>query len=161
MKKDIISKKTIVNKEKSPLKIDFKNSLHYILNASFLSILISPVIYSLIIPFVFFDFCVWFYQLICFPVYKLSRVKRSQYIIFDRGKLKYLNRIERLNCNYCAYANGVIAYSREVASLTEQYFCPIKHLGNSSSHHSRYNDFLDYGNSDMYREFLKKRDSVK
>lgn len=30
-------------------------------------------------------------------------------MIFDRGHLAYLKAIEKLNCMYCSYANGVIA----------------------------------------------------
>ena len=35
---------------------------------------------------------------------------------FDRGGLKYLNLLERLNCAYCSYGNGVLAYGVEVAA---------------------------------------------
>jgi hypothetical protein len=62
------------------------------------------------------------------PVYLLSRlwhpkVRRSDYIILDRQKLRYLNSIERLNCAYCGYANGAIAYVQEIAGRTEQHWC--------------------------------------
>lgn len=76
-------------------------------------------------------------------------------MFFDRGQLKYLNLIERINCNYCAYANGVIAYVREIASRTEQYFCPIKHSQDELLvTHTRYCNFLRYGESSGYREGL-------
>jgi hypothetical protein len=42
------------------------------------------------------------------------RVERRDYIAFDRGRLAYLNWAEALNCAYCAYANGVIVYVREI-----------------------------------------------
>jgi hypothetical protein len=45
-------------------------------------------------------------------------------ISFDRRKLAYLNAIEKLNCDY---ANGILTYAREIASRTEQFWCPIKH----------------------------------
>jgi len=32
----------------------------------------------------------------------------------DRHHLAYLNVIEKLNCEYCGYANGVFAYVREI-----------------------------------------------
>ena len=56
-----------------------------------------------------------------------AQVKRSEYVIIDRNHLSYLNLIEAFNCVYCGYANGVIAYVREIASRTEQHWCPIKH----------------------------------
>ena len=46
---------------------------------------------------------------------------RGQYIVIDRHRLKYLNAIEKLNCVYCGYGNGVIAYARDIAGRTEQY----------------------------------------
>lgn len=29
------------------------------------------------------------------------------YVVFDRRHLAYLNAIEKLNCAYCEYGNGV------------------------------------------------------
>jgi hypothetical protein len=153
-----INLKVVFTKEKELVKKrNHKGLFRFVLDAPLLNILVSPIVYSLIIPFFLFDFWVWFYQFICFPVFKITRINRSEYIILDRGKLKYLNKIEGFNCNFCAYANGVIAYTREVASLTEQYFCPIKHQQSKVlSPHPRYNNFLDYGNSESCREYLKK-----
>ncbi len=53
----------------------------------------------------------------------------------------YLNFIEKLNCQYCAYGNGVLAYVVEVAGRTEQYWCPVKHALRMKSMHSRYKFF--------------------
>ena len=92
------------------------------------SILTAPVIYSVFIPLFFLDAWASAYQAICFRVYRIPRVKRSQYIIAtDRQHLAYLNVIEAFNCVYCGYGNGVLAYVAEIASRTEQYWCPIKH----------------------------------
>ena len=55
------------------------------------------------------------YQAICFPVYKIPKVRRRDYLVFDRHHLAYLNIIEKINCAYCSYANGAIAFMREVA----------------------------------------------
>ena len=63
----------------------------------------------------------------CFPIYGIERVQRRRYFAIDRHTLAYLNAIEKANCLYCSHANGVIAYVREVAARTEQYWCPIKH----------------------------------
>lgn len=78
-------------------------------------------------PFVILDLGVSVYQAVCFTVWHMQRVRRADYVVIDRHRLPYLNLIEKLNCLYCSYANGVIAYTREVASRTEQYWCPIKH----------------------------------
>lgn len=118
-------------------------------------VLTSPVIYSLIVPMVILDGWVSAYQAICFRAYKIPRVKRRDYIAFDRGKLKYLNAIEALNCAFCAYANGVVAYVREVSSRTEQYWCPIKHAVKITDPHRRYYEFLEYGDAEGYRTRLK------
>lgn len=81
-------------------------------------------------------------------------MNRSQYIVLDRHRLGYLNWIEALNCGYCAYANGVIAYVREIASRTEEYWCPIKHALKVVDPHQRYYEFLEFGDADGYRTRL-------
>ena len=124
--------------------------------------LTAPVIYSLIIPLMLLDLFAALYQAVCFPVYGLPRVRRRDYLAFDRGQLAYLNAIEKINCEYCAYANGLLAYVREVASRTEQYWCPIKHARRVFGVHSRYGSFVDYGDGDAYRHdqsvFGRRRD---
>jgi len=117
-------------------------------------VLTAPVIYSLIIPLALADAWVSAYQAICFRAYGLPRVKRSDYLAFDRQKLNYLNVIEKLNCDFCAYANGVVAYVREVSSRTEQYWCPIKHAVRITDPHRRYYEFLEYGDAEGYRARL-------
>jgi hypothetical protein len=117
--------------------------------------LTTPVIYAMIIPLVLADIFATLYQLICFPVYGIARIQRSDYVVIDRHRLSYLNAIEKLNCVYCGYANGVIAYARELASRTEQYFCPIKHALSVSGPHNRYSRFVDYGDAKAYRDQLE------
>jgi hypothetical protein len=119
-------------------------------------VLTTPVIYSLIIPMALVDAWVSAYQAICFRAYGIPRVNRRDYIAFDRGRLSYLNVIEKLNCFYCAYANGVVAYVREVSSRTEQYWCPIKHALKVSDPHRRYYEFLEYGDAEGYRARLQE-----
>tara|TARA_R110000868_G_scaffold161397_11_gene391678 strand:- start:1288 stop:1881 length:594 start_codon:yes stop_codon:yes gene_type:complete len=122
----------------------------------------APVIYSLALPIVLLDIFVSVYQWVCFPVYGIRKVKRSNYIALDRRNLSYLNLIEKLNCEFCGYANGVIAYVREVASRTEQYWCPIKHSRRVSSCHHRYYNFIDYGDADGFRTRAEKlRENVR
>jgi hypothetical protein len=130
-----------------------KSSLaRYVLDSTFLTILTAPVIYIGIVPFMLLDFFLVVYQAICFPIYGIPKVKRADYYIFDRGALKYLNLVERINCIYCSYGNALFAYAREVSARTEQHWCPIKHARRLRASHSRYGHFVDYGNARQYRE---------
>jgi hypothetical protein len=79
-------------------------------------------------------------------------VPRSDFIVIDRHHLAYLNPLEKLNCVYCGYANGVIALAREIGSRTEQYWCPIKHSRPVPNPHSRYVGFVDYGDAEGYQQ---------
>jgi len=128
----------------------------YLFDARPAMILTAPAIYALIIPLLLLDLFVAVYQAVCFPVYGIPRVSRRDYLAFDRGHLAYLNAIEKLNCAYCSYANGLLAYVREVASRTEEYWCPIKHARRVLGVHSRYGDFVDYGDADAYRHELER-----
>jgi hypothetical protein len=127
----------------------------YLTNARPLVVFSAPIIYSLIIPFAVVDAWVSLYQAVCFRVYKIPQVQRSRYMVFDRAGLPYLNALEKLNCAYCSYVNGVIAYVREVAARTEQYWCPIKHARRVLGAHGRYLDFAEYGEGEGYRQKLE------
>ena len=122
--------------------------------SSLLNLLTAPVIYSLIVPLLLLDAWVTVYQWVCFPVYGIAAVPRRPYFSTDRHRLGYLNAIEKINCEYCSYANGLIAYVRETAARTEQYWCPIKHSRTIPSPHSRYHLFFDYGDGAGYRDRL-------
>lgn len=113
-------------------------------------ILTAPVIYALIVPFVLLDLCVSLYQAICFPVYRIARVRRADHIAFDHQHLAYLNGLQKLNCLYCSYCNGLISYVREIAGRTEQYWCPIKHARRLAGPHDHYPHFVDYGDAEAY-----------
>ena len=126
----------------------------YLIDANPLMILSAPVIYSLVVPIALLDIWVMAYQAICFPIYKIPKVRRRDYLVFDRHHLAYLNVLEKLNCAYCSYANGLIAYTREIAARTEQYWCPIKHALRVIGSHARYAMFDDYGNAEGYQERL-------
>ena len=116
--------------------------------------LTTPVIFSLIVPVAIHDFWITAYQRTCFPIYGIAVVRRSAYIVIDRHHLAYLNGIEKLNCVYCGYANGVLAYVREIAGRTEQYWCPIRHAKRVRAPHPHYHDFVDYGDAEGYRRQL-------
>ncbi len=126
----------------------------WITQGSLLSLITAPVIYSLVVPFVLLDVWVTLYQWICFPVYGIARVRRGDYFTLDRHKLGYLNAIEKAHCVYCGYVNGFVAYVREIAARTEQYWCPIRHATPISAPHQRYHLFFDYGDAEGYRRHL-------
>jgi hypothetical protein len=123
----------------------------FLRESSLLNLATAPVIYSLVVPIALLDLWITAYQAICFRAYGVERVKRSAYIVFDRQQLAYLNAIEKLNCAYCGYANGVFAYVREVAGRTEQYWCPIRHAKRVVAPHTHYRHFIDYGDAEGYR----------
>ncbi|TBR23565.1 hypothetical protein EPO15_05760 [bacterium] len=136
-------------------------SLRFLWHAGPLSLLVSPLIYSLILPLAALDLWVALYQAVCFRVYGIERAERGHYMVFDRTQLPYLNAIERLNCAYCSYANGLVAFVREVASRTEQYFCPIKHAKRRLAAHDRYAGFVDFGDAETFRrERQRLRDEL-
>lgn len=130
---------------------DREGLLRYLATTPVLHYLTAPVIWSCLIPALFLDLVVSLYQALCFPVYKITKVKRSDYILIDRHRLGYLNAIEKLNCLYCSYFNGLMGYVVEIAGRTEQYWCPIRHAARVRSMHANYKNFFEYGDSEGYR----------
>jgi hypothetical protein len=128
----------------------------FLLRSRLLVVLSAPVIYAGWIHFLLMDFFVTLYQLICFPIYRIPKVRRADYLVFDREDLPYLNIIEKFNCFYCSYGNGVAAYTREVAARTEQYWCPIKHARRIKGAHDRYPAFFDYGDAEAFQQGLNR-----
>ena len=98
----------------------------YMRGLSFKTHLTGVMVYSMIVPFVFLDFCVTIFQKICFWAWEIQTVKRSDYVFIDRHHLAYLNTAEKLFCIFCGYANGVTAFTREVSARTEKFWCPDK-----------------------------------
>ena len=137
--------------------------LPYIAGARPLVVLTAPVIYSMILPFVLLDVFMAVYQAICFPIYRIEKVQRTAYITFDRKHLGYLNGLEKLNCIYCSYGNGLLAYAREISARTEKHWCPIKHARRIEGAHRHYSEFLEYGDAEGYRrqQLLPVRDTPK
>jgi hypothetical protein len=134
----------------------------YIREAKPLVVLTAPVIYSMIVPIFLLDVAVMAYQAICFPAYGIPKVSRRDYLVFDRHHLAYLNALEKINCGYCSYANGAVAFMREVASRTEIYWCPIKHARRVLGPHPHYHGFADFGDAEGYRAKLAQlKDGVK
>jgi len=130
--------------------------LFYIIKAPLLTILSAPIIYAMIVPTLLMDLGLWIYQTICFPVYGIPKVRRSDHIVLDRHYLRYLNLLERLNCDYCSYFNGLSSYAMEIAARTEQYWCPIKHASGKARWHTRAHRFVDYGDADAYGTKLEE-----
>jgi len=126
----------------------------YLRRAKMKHIVCLPIIWSCLLPAIVMDAVVSLYQMLCFPWFGIPKVKRSDHVIFDRRHLRYLNVIEKLNCLYCSYFNGVVSFATEVGARTEQYWCPIKHAAQLKSIHSRYHTFADFGDSDKYRSKL-------
>ena len=105
---------------------------------------------------VLFDVFVSIYQWICFPLFGMPRVQRSSFFVYDRSHLAYLNWLEKINCAYCSYGNGLVAYGREVVGLTEKYWCPIKHARRRMQAHPYYHGFTDFGDAESYRSELAR-----
>ncbi len=119
-------------------------------------ILSAPVIYGMIVPLLILDLSISLYQHICFRIYGIPLVRRADYLVIDRQHLAYLNAIEKLNCVYCGYGNGLVEFIREVIARTEQYWCPIKHAQRTLDEHKRTQKFFDYGDAEAWRNKLEE-----
>ena len=120
------------------------------------NLITGPIIYSMIVPLVILDVFVSFYQATCFPIYRITRLRRGDFIVFDRQQLEYLNFIEKFHCTYCAYASRLVSYVSAIIGKTEEYFCPITHARRILGSHARYNRFLDYGDAADYEGRLEE-----
>ena len=118
------------------------------------NVISAPFIYAMIVPFVLLDLFLFVYQSVCFPLYGIPRVKRSNYVFVDRHNLGYLNVIEKLNCVFCGYADGVLAWARQVLSRTEMYWCPIKHARKVLDPHRHYARFADFGDGEEFEKHV-------
>ena len=130
------------------------NLLRYLLSGDILTIATAPVIYSMIVPFALLDLWVSVYAAVCFRAWDIAPVRRRDFFAIDRHRLAYLNGLEKLNCLFCSYANGVIGYVREVAARTEQYWCPIRHARRIRHPHDRQDQFPLFGDAAGYRSGL-------
>jgi hypothetical protein len=130
--------------------------LHWLVTYRPQNLITGPLIYGMIVPLVLMDACVSFYQWACFPIYGIAKVRRADYLVFDRRHLAYLNIIEKFHCTYCEYGNGLMSYMAEILARTEEYFCPIKHAHKVLGTHRRYNRFLAYGDAADYEARLEE-----
>ena len=135
---------------------NMKNLLTWFREVPLLHLLTAPLIYAMVIPAIIFDVLLFVYQQIAFRIFKFEFIKRSDYMHFDHQYLGYLNLIEKLNCLYCSYFNGLMLYASAIAGRTELYFCPIKHAKKIVSQHKFYEEFLSYGDEGEYQKKLKE-----
>jgi len=114
--------------------------------------LAGPFIYGLVVPLVILDISIEIYHRICFPLYGIPSVPRKQYFRFDRARLPYITWWEKINCQYCSYANGLLLYASVIAGETEAYWCGIRNKKSRNfiepQHH---NAFLRYGDDKEFR----------
>lgn len=147
------NKKVVFTSEKKKFHIKFRiPAWKYAIPQNIRHFLSIPFIYAVLLPVVFLDAVISLYQAVAFPLYGIPKVKRRDYIIFDRRFLSYLNWIQKINCLYCSYANGLLAYAVEIAARTERYWCPIKAAQRPKFRHGWYSDFADYGNPEEWKK---------
>jgi hypothetical protein len=46
------------------------------------------------------------YRWMLTPFFKVKKFRIADYLLFDRGKIDRMRRFDKLNCQFCAYANG-------------------------------------------------------
>lgn len=129
-----------------------------IFSARVREILSIPFIYGMLIPALFLDIFLFIYQHTAIRLYKIPIVKRSDYIVFDRKELDYLNLIQKINCLYCSYVNWLFSYAVEVWWRTEKYWCPIKSAKKMKVNHDWQRYFADYGDPEWFKECFQSID---
>ena len=134
------------------LKKSKKSAWETIFTAEIREIISFPFIWFMLIPTIILDICLFIYQNTAIRLYKIPLAKRSDYVVFDRKQLAYLNWIQKLDCIYCSYVNGLFQYAVEVAWRTEKYWCPIKHAKKKAWTHDWEEHFADYGDVEGFKE---------
>ena len=132
------------------------NLLRYALFPRLRHVLVAPFVYAVLPALLLLDLMASLYHAVGFPLLGIPKVRRSDYFVYDRHHLAYLNLLEIVNCAYCSYGNGLISYIREIVGRTEQYWCPIKHAQRIRDTHSRYPIFTEYGDAEASRRELDK-----
>ena len=145
-------------KENKRLK---KPLLETIFTAQIREIISIPFIYMMYFPALLLDFMLFIYQHVAFRLYKIPIVKRSEFIIYDRAQLDYLNIVQKINCIYCSYFNWLMSYAVEIWWRTERYWCPIKHAKKMKWWHDWQKHFSDYWDPDGFKDTFCKIEKVK
>ena len=113
-----------------------------------------PFIYGMFLPLVLLDVSAELYHRICFALYGIPFVQRSRFIFLNRGKLSYLPWWDKINCAYCGYGNGLLAYVSQIAAETERYWCGIKHPKKKGAYQfPHHKEFLPYGDAGALEQF--------
>ncbi len=89
--------------------------------------LATLVIYFMIVPIFILDLSISLFQTIYFTTFGIPKMKKHDYIVMERWDLTKLNFLQKINCVYCKYANGILAFAKAVGNQTEIYSCAIKH----------------------------------
>lgn len=145
--------KIVFNTEKVVENKKYKKSiLNSIFNTTIKNILAIPFIYVMIVPAVFLDIFLFVYQQTAIRLYGIPLVNRSDYVVFDRRHLDYLNWIQKFNCLYCSYFNWLMSYAVEVAGRTEKFWCPIKSAMRQKWWHDWEEYFADYWDPKWFME---------
>jgi len=107
-----------------------------------------PFIYMMFPIAMIFDFFLEIYHQVCFRLYEIELVPRENYIKLDRHKLSKLKLMQKVNCTYCGYFNGLMGYATKVAGETEKYWCGINHAPEKGfvtpEHHEKFEDYDKY-----------------
>lgn len=130
--------------KKSLLKTIFWAKIRFIISI--------PFIYWMIIPAIILDIFIFIYQNTAIRLYWIPLVKRSDFIVYDRRHLVYLNLIQKVNCLYCSYVNWLFSYAVEVGWRTEKFWCPIKNATKVKWWHTWQKYFVDYWDVDWFKD---------
>jgi hypothetical protein len=123
-----------------------------------------PFIYFMIIPTIVLDIFLFIYQQTAIRLYKIPLVKRSDYLIFDRKQLWYLNLIQKINCLYSSYVNWIFQNAVEVWTRTEKYWCPIKSASKKLWYNAWEKHYADYWDIDGFKDVfhsVKEFENIK
>ena len=115
-----------------------------------------PFIYGMLLPLLLFHLVLELYHRICFPLYGIRTVRARDYFVIDRHKVQGLEWMQRLQCAYCGYGNGLMAYAREIIARTEAFWCPMQHRKTPEGTHPRHDDYCPYGDAEGF-PLLRKR----
>lgn len=132
-----------------------------IFSARVREVLSAPFIYAMIVPAIILDIFLFIFQQTAIRLYKIPLVKRSDYIIFDRKQLDYLNLIQKVNCLYCSYVNWLFSYAVEIAWRTEKYWCPIKNASKKKWWHDWEEYFADYWDPETFMKIMGSIEEFK
>lgn len=155
-------KKVVFLKEFRRKNLGFKiPAWKYAIPQNIRHLLSLPFIYMMIIPALILDAFISLYHAVAFSLYHIPKVKRKDFIVYDRHFLDYLNWIQKVHCVYCTYVNGLFAYAVEIAGRSERYWCPIKAANKPKFHHGWYSEFADYGNPEEWAQKNNTENALK